>query len=197
MKHSCDAYGIACSLSESAIVVRAEDGKNLNRDSKLENFSSIDELTYDLIRVKLRIYNKIKATNYSLKDYFVHLGMISPLKADLLKGIIMSINGVVTDEDYTLLTYQQEKLTFYNGTEYRKDYADYEYYLNFHPYAISGKSTTFDGQTSYSGLSAFVYVVTSLGEIHFLFNGELIEEVGLQGSYDYYFNLAPVESNAI
>ena len=197
VKYSCDAYGIACSLSESAIVVRAEDGKDLNRASKLENFSSIDELTYDLIRVKLRIYNKIKATNYSLKDYFVHLGMISPLKADLLKGIIMSINGVVTDEDYTLLTYQQEKLTFYNGTEYRKDYSDYEYYLNFNSYAISGKSTTFDGQTSYTGLSAFVYVVTSLGEIHFLFNGELIDEVGLQGSYDYYFNLAPVESNTI
>lgn len=191
VQYGCDAYGILCSHGGDSHIARSSNGDTITSAPELENFSSITESSYNQIRIKLRIYNKIKGTNYSLKDYFVHIGMISPSKADLLKGIIVSINGIVRDEDVALLSYQKEKLDYYNGTDYYENYTGYEHYVNQDSFAISGKAISFDGTTSYTGLSAFIYsfYTTSIG---YSFNGVLINENGFQGSYDYYFCLAPV-----
>ena len=100
--YSCDAFGIGVEIDEdydvSAWLTRM-DYFDCTYKEKLPDLSSIDEASVRLMALKVKLYNTLKGTNLSFKDYLGHVGIIPEDKLEKTLGVILTQKGLEDDDD--------------------------------------------------------------------------------------------------
>lgn len=132
------------------------------------SFSSIDETTAKLMAVKVKVYNQVKGTNYTFKEYLAKIGMISNNKLSTTYGLALSINGIIDGKSCGSLSYYQQKMhkidvnhnqmyfeEHKNQDEYTKDMP--------HKWAIKGSAMSLDDSHIFTGLGALY--TDDMGEV--------------------------------
>ena len=97
-------YGDVCTPSG---VICQKYGEDINYDAEeLKEFSSIEESAIKLMSLKVKVYNKVKKTAYTFKEYLARINMIPIEAMEHTYGIVYKINKVVKGNDDTFeLTY--------------------------------------------------------------------------------------------
>ncbi|MBO5528687.1 MAG: InlB B-repeat-containing protein [Bacilli bacterium] len=105
IRYRLDQIGITGSkdgyLSDIARVPYGEEYEYNKGVIASNDFSSIAENELKLMRLKVKLYNRIKKTAYTFREYLLKIRMI-PNEAEVVKnlfGIIFSIDGVVYGDD--------------------------------------------------------------------------------------------------
>ena len=131
------------------------------------DFASLKEADLKLMSLKVKLYNRVKKTAYTFKEYLVKVGMV-PNDAVVLKnlfGVAYEIDGLITKQsDVEGLTYYQKDLhaqgfTLEGGEngpvkEYACDVKDI-FSRAFSVAALKGKLFSLDDDAIYNGLLAF------------------------------------------
>ena len=218
VKHSLDAYGISIGWNPDLgdygnfvpKMIRMADW-NADGEAYSGEFRSIDEATAKLIGLKIKVYNKAKGTDYTMKEYLQKIGLISSSRAGLTYGLAIGLEGLIYGKSCADLSYYQEKMdrasiNLDNGeVTISKNAEDYNVNMP-EKWAIKGKVLSLDdGNTLYTGLGA-LYVdtkgtATSYGKVYIemegaCYNGTIdypntVKDFPVY-CYCYYLNLAPI-----
>ena len=218
VKHSLDAYGISIGWNPDLgdygdFVPKMIRMANFNADGEAYSgeFRSIDEATAKLIGLKIRVYNKAKGTDYTMKEYLQKIGLISSSRAGLTYGLAIGLDGLISGNSCGNLSYYQAKMDRASinlnnsDVSISKNAADYSVSMP-EKWAIKGKVLSLDdGNTLYTGLGA-MYVdtkssVSSGGKVYIemegaCYNGSIDYPNTVLDfpvyCYCYYLNLAPI-----
>ena len=153
VKYSHNKYGLNADYEE--------DGEATCNDGDLPStYTSIDEATARLMKVKVKAYNRIHNTNYSFKEYLASLGMIPEDKMDQTWGICVGLSGLVEGKEAAQLTYYKPKMTSAElgnnaSVIITEDCDDYDADRDWDKrYAIKGNVVSLDDDRSFTGLLA-------------------------------------------
>ena len=139
-------------------------GDVLNPDAtNLSEFSSITENDVSMMKLKVKVYNVIKGTNYSFKGYLAKIGIIPEELYATTLGVLTKIDGIVEGSDtYGLsvpknldelhFTDPYTEPTVIKEEENIEDFAKNGSFI----YALKGKWISFDDEKSYEMVTAFV-----------------------------------------
>ncbi len=164
-----DQIGIAGHENSYSGVYRAPYGQQITADdsNRIGNneFTSLTESDLKLMSLKVKLYNRVKKTAYTFKEYLVKIGMV-PNDPEVIKnlfGIAYEINGVVGNDDAAGLSYYQSMLHAQsfsiNGPngDVRENVCDIPDILSrgFSAAGLQGKLFSLDDDAIYTGLLGF------------------------------------------
>lgn len=134
----------------------------------MESFTSISEEDLKLMSIKVKIYNKVKKTAFTFKEYLAKVGMIPADKMDLVFGAPFQIDGIVHGAD------EVKKLSFYENRFLSRNYGfdgDLESETEFDEIqsesgtgcwnAIKGKCMSLDDDSTFDGLLLLKYFASN------------------------------------
>ena len=156
LKYSLDALGMVVdwewkndthTQGKDTWKVGRTNAGNFNKDvSNYEgsSFKSITQADAELMAIKVKVYNKVKGTNYTFKEYLAKIGMISENQMNLTYGLALSVKGVVhfEDDEDDNLSYYKEKLS------------DSDINSKF---ALKGSAMSLDNSVIFNGLTALYF----------------------------------------
>ncbi len=159
------SYGIQFSQDYyKNTTTKVVEGDVLNPEAAaLSEFSSITENDISMMKLKVKVYNVIRGTNYSFKGYLAKIGIIpEELYASTL-GVLTKIDGIVEGSD----TYDLSVPKNLDELHFADPYADpvvieekgnIEYFAKNGSfiYAVKGNWISFDDEKSYEMVTAFV-----------------------------------------
>lgn len=139
------------------------DFKNINAP-KLEEFESVSEEDIAFMKIKVKIYNIIKGTNYSFKSYLGKIGIIPKDIYDKTLGVLTKIDGIVAGEDTYDLTVPHLLDVVYFASpdseptyveERKYDMKEFDRVIAAYVYAIKGEMIYFDDDETYQMVAGF------------------------------------------
>ena len=141
------------------------EGDVLNPEATaLSEFTSIKDSDVSMMKLKVKVYNVIRGTNYSFKGYLAKIGIIpEELYASTL-GVLTKIDGIVEGKDtYDLSVPKNLDQLYYSDPHgdptVIKEKGNIEYFADLfgqYVYAIKGQWISFDDENSYEMVTAFV-----------------------------------------
>jgi len=125
-------------------------------NTNVENYSgssfvSISETDAKLMAIKVKVYNKVKGTNYTFKEYLAKIGMIPEKYINYTYGLALEMDGTVSGGDCNKLSYYTDKPSKYD--QYR--------------FAIKGKAMSLEDSSIFTALcAAYCKVEAETSEIN-------------------------------
>ena len=144
---------------------------------QLESFESISEEDIAFMKIKVKIYNIVKGTNYSFKSYLGKIGIIPKEVYDKTLGILTRIDGIVEGDDtYDLKApHLLDQVYFHEVgnepsyvSERKYDMKEWDRVLAEYVYAIKGRMISFDDDETYDMIAGFgsTHMREATGEFH-------------------------------
>ena len=188
VKYSCDAFGIAVAIDEDEDVdtyLTRNENFDCRYHEKLPDLVSVDEAAVRLMALKVKLYNSLKGTSLSFKDYLGHIGIIPEDKLEKTLGVILTQKGFTDDDD------DIEDLNFPSNWSIDVDRDE--------TYAFKGKAYSFADDDVVDGLVCITYDFVGHGMGDYYVPGN-ITNVGYVemadgrtlGVWAYYVNFSPV-----
>ncbi len=139
-------------------------GDVLNPDAtNLSEFTSITENDVSMMKLKVKVYNVIRGTNYSFKGYLAKIGIIPEELYATTLGVLTKIDGIVEGSDTYGLSVPKnlDELHFsdpYTDPTVIKEEGNIEDFARNGSfiYALKGNWISFDDEKSYEMVTAFV-----------------------------------------
>ena len=167
-------------------------------------FRSITEADTRFMLLKAKVLNQVKHTDYTFKEYFGSIGVISGDMMGHVHGVVLDIDEIVHgDDDVEDLTYDDKLVDDHDGTKKEADIDDIDVEDSK---AIKGEMLSFIDGKSYTGLVVIrcsplrdwgTDQIIWVGGYHYRYGDYVYwdksgDDVYGGGAYEWYLNIAPI-----
>ena len=151
--------------NKASVKLIENDYQNPNAE-EMKEYVSVDEDTLAFMRVKVKVYNMVKNTNYSFKGYLGRIGIIPKELYALTLGVLTKIDGIVSGDKTYNLTVPREN-NYIDEVFFDSPYGDGSYVRNKNTikefdrlycefvYAIKGNMFSFEDEQYHTMIVSF------------------------------------------